>query len=184
MSNSLRDQLLKAGLVSETQVKHAEKASKKDGRKTRHEQKRTGQRPKSSVAERIEQVQAEKVARDRRLNREQEIVRAKKAARAQVSDLVKRHRLNDPRAEVRYYFQRGNHIKQLDVTQEQREGLVTGRLAIITFQGGQHLITMEVADKIAKIDPEAKIHRHEASPSEPEADDPYRDYQVPDDLMW
>jgi uncharacterized protein YaiL (DUF2058 family) len=184
MSNSLRDQLLKAGLVSETQVKQAEKASKKGGRKARHEQKRTGQPIKAPAEERIEQAQSDKVARDRKLNREQEIVKAKKAARAQVSDLIKRHRLNDAHAEVRYYFQRGNHIKQLDVTPEQREGLVGERLAIVTFQGGQHLITMDVADKIAKIDPEAKIHRHEAPPSEPDAEDPYRDYQVPDDLMW
>jgi uncharacterized protein YaiL (DUF2058 family) len=184
MSNSLRDQLLKAGLVTESQVKQADKVTKKAGRKARHQQKRSAKPPKTQIQQDIDQAQAAKAERDRKLNREQEIVKAKKAAKAQVSDLIKRHRQNAASADIRYYFQRGNHVKQVNVTTEQRADLLGRRLAVVTFQGGQHLVAMEIADKIGKIDPDAKIHRHEAKTQEADPNDPYAEFEVPDDLMW
>src|SRR5690606_6197973 len=82
MSSSLRDQLLKVGLVTEEQVKKAEQAARRpQPRKPK---------PTPSAADR---ARAEKAERDRELNRRKAEKAEAKARAAQIRQIVEQHRI-------------------------------------------------------------------------------------------
>ena len=64
-----------------------------------------------------------------------------------------------------------------------REKLVAGTIVIARCEGKYDLVLPEIADRIRERDERAvvKLNAAEAQPTE---DDPYKDYVVPDDLMW
>ena len=84
MSLSLRDQLLKAGLVNEKQAKQAGKQQQKQQRlvKKGQAEQDTSQRDAALKAH------AEKLARDQELNRQQQEKAEQKARTAQVKQLI------------------------------------------------------------------------------------------------
>ena len=85
MANSLQDQLLKAGAASRQQ---GQKAST-ERRKKNKQKKKKGSGPQlneSSIQSR--QIQAEKAARDRELNRQRQEAANNKAIAAQILQLI------------------------------------------------------------------------------------------------
>lgn len=178
MSISLQEQLLKAGLATEKQAKKA-KAGK--GPK-----KKKGQRgPElSESALAAQQAAAEKAARDKELNERRKQKAERKALRAQIKQLIDDNRLHRGEAELSYHFEDAKKICKLFVTQAQLQQLGKGQVDIVKFDGSYDLVPAQAAQKIAERDPACVIPRklEEAETSDP--DDPYADYQVPDDLMW
>jgi uncharacterized protein YaiL (DUF2058 family) len=179
MANSLGDQLLKAGLVSKTQLDQAKQSkSKRQHQKTKQKSKAADE---TAVAAR--QAAAEKAARDRELNRRQREEVERKALRAQVRQLVKAHRLPRDDGEVGYNFQDGTAIKKIFVSQEVRDKLARGQLAIVRLGERYAVIPSVVAEKILLIDKTCVVS-NATTQAENGGDDPYADYKVPDDLMW
>ena len=181
--SSLRDQLLKAGLVTEEQVKEAERAARRKGPR-----KAPKKRPAPVQPTAAERAQAEKAARDPELNRRKAEKAEAKARAAQIRQIIDQHRLppipptddGEP-----FHFQDGKHIKRIYVTAEQRERLVAGTLAIARYGKGFALIPPAIAEKIRERDPEAIVDLAAAtSSSSDELDDAYKGFEVPDDLMW
>lgn len=180
MSMSLRDQLMQAGLISEKQARQANKQ--------KHEQRRQqarGQPPpvdeQKLAAQRALQA---KVDRDAELNRQlREKVEAK-MRRAEIRQLIGLHRLAKPAGdEYEYYnFIDGRKIKRLPITPEQRKRLVSGDLEIARFEGRYDLVPKAIAQRLREKDPRAVIARGESGAVD--ENDPYKDYVVPDDLMW
>ena len=82
MSLSLRDQLLKAGLVNEKQAKQAGKQKQKQQRLEKKGQIEVDDSQQQAAL----QAKAEKVARDQELNRQQQEKAEQKARAAQKSD--------------------------------------------------------------------------------------------------
>ena len=62
------------------------------------------------------------------------------------------------------------------------EGLSAGKLVIVNDNGVFELVPPAIAEKIRARNPSLVIDL--PSDEEPSADDPYADYQVPDDLIW
>lgn len=132
---SLRDELLKAGLVS------ADKAKKldSDGRKQDHQRKKNQALAAEEAARQAEaRRQAETEAarkreQDRRLNLEREAEKKQRESIARARQLIDGHRLNDPQAEIFYNFldSDGHWIRAIRVTPAQRKALAMGRLAIL-----------------------------------------------------
>lgn len=89
MSLSLRDQLLKAGLVNEKQVKQAGKQQQKQQRLEKKNQVEKDDSQRQAAL----QAQAEKVARDQELNRQQQEKAEQKARSAQIKQLIDSSRL-------------------------------------------------------------------------------------------
>ena len=58
-----------------------------------------------------------------------------------------------------------------------------GLLAIVCHGGTTELVPKVIADKIAERDPSLVVQVKKASTAI-DADDPYADFKVPDDLMW
>ena len=89
MSLSLRDQLLKAGLVNQKQVSQANKAEKKQKR-LEHK----GQVEVDDTQQRLaKEAMAEKAKRDQELNRQQQEKAEQKARAAQIKQLIEATRL-------------------------------------------------------------------------------------------
>jgi hypothetical protein len=179
MSNSLGDQLVKAGLVNKDRLNKA--------KKSKHKQQKQKKKQEGAVVneatESARRVAAEKVARDRELNRQQKEAVERKAVQAQIRQLVEMNRLPRDNGEIGYNFQDGTAIKKLFVSEEIRDKLGRGLLAIVRLDAGYEVIPSVVAEKI-KLRDESCIVGNAATQLENGDDDPYADHKVPDDLMW
>lgn len=183
MGNSLRDALTKAGVVSTNQAKLAAQQEKKQARRELHA-KRSGQITTNEVSLTAAKLQEEKLAKDQELNRALDIATAAKAARAQVRQLLKAHCTNDDAADLKFNFVEGTQIRHIYTTTAQREELVKGRLAIVSFGERHYLVNSEIAAKVTAIIPEVFVYYHTQDDQTNTADDLYAEYKIPDDLIW
>ncbi|AKX55074.1 nucleoprotein/polynucleotide-associated enzyme [Thiopseudomonas alkaliphila] len=177
--SSLRDQLLKAGLVNQKQAKQAEKQQRKQQRLVKKGQAEAD----VTAQEMVRKVQEEKALRDQELNREQQEKAELKARRAQIKQLIESARLPKFEGDDFYNFVDNKKVKRIAVNELVRNKLSNGSLAIVSHGGGYEIIPREAAEKIEQRDPRRILLLNTAT-NEVEADDPYADYQIPDDLMW
>ena len=174
MAGSLKDQLLKAGLVSAKQVKQSQ-----------HQQRKTKGQPNAAQSGTEQQrAQQEKVQRDRELNQRRQQDAERKAVAAQIRQLIETNRVEKIEGETPYNFVDGTKVKRIYVTPEIHTQLVRGTLHIAKLGGRPHLVNVETADKIRQRDPSRVIAPVENQPAAADENDPYAAYQVPDDLMW
>jgi uncharacterized protein YaiL (DUF2058 family) len=186
MSMSLRDQLLAAGLGTKKQAKQASAPPPKKA-PSRH------QPPPPPSPEKIaaNKALAAKNARDKELNRREQEKAAAKARRAEVKQLIEQHRLPKVESEEYFNFADGTRLARLAVTQPLREQIIKGAVAIVRYEGHYALIPESIVARIRERD-EFAVVTHEAasgtaaaaSSAATDADDPYKDFVVPDDLMW
>ncbi len=176
---SLQDQLLKAGLIDD---KKAHKI-----KKNKHKQVKQKQKNKIETTDEArlatQQAQAEKVARDRQLNLQRKAEAEHKAVAAQIRQLVEMNRQTGDAGDIDYSFTDGTLVKRVTVTETQLKQLSNGRLCIIKLDERYELIPTRVAEKIQQRDERMQILSNQSTEITDE-DDPYADFQVPDDLMW
>ena len=176
---SLQDQLLKAGLVDN---KQANKIKKSKLKQTKQKQKnKIETRDEAKLA--AQQAQTEKMERDRELNRQRKAEAELKAIAAQVRQLVEMNRQSRDGGDIDYSFTDGALIKRIGVTGTQLKQLSNGSLCIVRLDEQYELIPTLVAEKIQQRDEHTQILSNPATEA-PDEDDPYADFQVPDDLMW
>jgi uncharacterized protein YaiL (DUF2058 family) len=181
MSMSLRDQLLAAGLGTKKQAKEATQAKKPQ---SRH------QPPTPVSAEKLaaNKALAAKTARDQELNRRQQEKAAAKARRAEVKQLIEQHRLPPVQGDEFFNFADGNRLARLAVTPAMREQLIQGTIVIVRYEGHYAVIPESAVARIRERDEHAVVAGEAAASPEASAaaekDDPYKDFVVPDDLVW
>lgn len=184
MGNSLFDQLKKTGLAGKSTV-HKVRTEKHKQAKQQRQQK--GDPAADEAAKLAEQARREKQQRDRELNAERRAEADRKALAAQIRQLIETHR--QPRGVgpddegVAYNFVDANKVKTLRVSKAVQQHLSNGRLAIVRLGEGHELVPNVVADRILARDPQWFVSRNDKVEVEDE-DDPYKDYKIPDDLMW
>jgi uncharacterized protein YaiL (DUF2058 family) len=181
MGTSLRDQLLKAGLVNAEQVKRAERERRKE-----HRDPKAASAAAKRTAEQA-RAQAAKTARDQEINRRNAAKAEAKAREAQVRQLVEQHRL--PRSEnendTYYGFQDGKHVRRIAVADAQRQQLARGELVIARYGRSYALLPAAAAERVRERDPHAIVDLAPQGTSEPQdPNDPYTGFEVPDDLVW
>jgi hypothetical protein len=192
MSNSLRDQLLKSGLVSKEQAKTADKQAKSK----LHQQQKQKRKKKKKAAQK-EEIDTESATylaakaheaekqRAQELNRQRELEREQKEIQAQVRDLIQSYYIIDHKADISYHFLEGKFVRKIYVNATQQQQLNNGQLAIVSLDDSYYLVPISVADKILERLPETVLfYPHQDEPKIEEIDDPYADYPIPDDLMW
>lgn len=180
---SLQDQLLKAGLID---VKKAKQA-KKEKRKETNVARRSAEPVVDEVKQQIELTRAEKAERDRELNRQRNEELQQKAVAAQIKQLIENHRQSKEagQGDVEYNFTDGKVIKKIRVSAAVQQQIIRGQLAVVRLGEGYELVPRIVADKISLRDEKAVIVANtKASAVQEDEDDPYKDYVIPDDLMW
>lgn len=180
--SSLQDQLLKAGLIDTKKAKQVGKEKRKEQRVARRDKTAVD----TAKLER-EAAIAEKQAKDRELNRQRDEALQQKAIVAQIKQLISNHRQSKrgPGEEVEYHFTDGQRIKKMRVGPLVNRQLINGQLAIVKLDESYELVPRVVADKIIQRDPSFVIAINASTPqNDVDEDDPYKDYQIPDDLMW
>jgi len=195
MNTSLRDQLLKVGLVTE---KQARQATQQEQQRQVRERSRSRPNPggQASAAPKggapvvqpspaVQQTQAAKLARDKELNRRREDKAQRKARMAEIERIVEQNRLPRLETDDHYSFIDGKKIRRMSVDAQRREQLTRGDLAIVRYKGHYAVVPAAIAERIRERDENMVVrHRQEQAPAAPAADDPYKDFVVPDDLMW
>lgn len=185
MGNALRDQLLKAGLVNEKQAKKAAKEKQKETFVQQTQGKSTGADANKLKAQ---QAQAEKIERDRQLNQQRQVQAEKKAVAAQIRQLVEQHReAKGEASDTPFNFIDRGKVKRLYVSDQVRQKIALGKLAVVRLEEAYELVPSEAAEKIRQRDAECIVvfnHPQAESSVEAKDDDPYAKFQVPDDLMW
>ena len=177
---SLQDQLLKAGLIDTKKAKQANKEKRKEANVAR----RSSEEKVDEVKAAAEQTRAEKAERDRELNRQRNAEAEQKAIAAQIKQLIERHRQSKGGDQLEYNFTHGKLIKKIRVAPAVQQQLIRGQLAIVALGEGYELVPRIVADKIAQRDETSVIVANVKAQEQVDEDDPYKDYVIPDDLMW
>jgi uncharacterized protein YaiL (DUF2058 family) len=207
MNSSLRDQLLAAGLVTEKQARQA--AQQEQQRQFRDRPRpNPGQRPGASpnpnqgqnrgpaqnkgpaqpqqppsLKTQTQQAQAAKVARDQELNRRREDKAQRRARMAQIEQIIEQNRVPRHETEDFYSFIDGKKIRRMAVDAQRREQLTRGELVIVRYRGHYAVVPAAIAERIRERDANMVVPLVQPKTSS-EPDDAYKDFVVPDDLMW
>ena len=178
--SSLQDQLLKAGMVDAKKAKTIEKEKRKQKKQTPKGQ--TSQEEESKA--RAKAALADKANKDRERSQVQNEKAERKAIAAQIKQLIEVNKIDRSGDEAPYQFTDGKKIKKIYVTGLLNTQLSKGLIAIVKLGDQYELVPKVVAEKIAQRDESRVILSIEKSQDAIDEDDPYADYQIPDDLMW
>jgi uncharacterized protein YaiL (DUF2058 family) len=175
MSSSLRDQLLKAGLVTEKQIRQA---SQQQRPPSRHKPAPTSEQKLAA-----QQAQAAKAARDQELNRQRQRNAEAKERAVQIKRLIEQHRLPKVESDDRFNFVAGKKIRFIAVDAAMRDGLNRGELAIVRYDGHSAVVPAAIAERIRERDERAVVPLN-AAQGPVDEDAAYKEFVVPDDLKW
>lgn len=175
--STLKDQLLKAGLVKKNDVK-------KTPKKKAPTQAKKNRNKASEQTIRTQRAMLDKAKKDKRLNEQRKIEAERKALQAQIKQLVDASKLDRREGELSYSFTHKKKIKSIYVTEDQQKQLSRDQISIVCLEGALfELVPKKAAEKIAQRDAKCVI-KNQPSKSDAAEDDPYADYQIPDDLTW
>lgn len=189
MGNSLRDELLKVGLVSEQrrQKTRRPKRTRAESGKKRKSSPLPSNDDQSITSSR--HVLRENQRRTARFLRDSSLAggslaeSAEKALRRKIQELVQSGRLNHPQADVAYHFVKGKRIKRIYVTQAQRAQLTAGAIVIAALDGDHHLLPRPLAEQLLALAPQTVVCG--GVEGEEHAGDVDGDqHPVPDDVTW
>jgi len=183
MGNPFQDQLLKAGLVTKKQVK---KVNQEKGRKNKQQPKKTKVVDETKL--KAQQTADDKRIRDRELNKQKELQARQKAISIEINQLIENNCLaRDKNCEVIYNFEHNKKIKRIYINAEMQQQITQGKLAIARIEGGYEVIPKNIAEKIQQRNEKRVViftQNHTQNQDDIDKDDPYADYQIPDDLQW
>lgn len=177
---SLQEQLLKAGLTTE----HKLKVAKTEKRKQTKKKKKGATSDQSDLQKHIQQTKAEQAQKQAELNQQKLNEQQEKENIARAKQILEHHNQDEITGKVTFNFTFDGKIKELDVNDLTHKKLVKGTLAICYLEGKFYVLPDEPARKIAAINESYIVLHAEPEQKEKDADDPYADFEVPDDLMW
>lgn len=182
MAKSLQEQLMGSGLIDKKKAKTIQKE-----KRIQRKQLPKGHSLDEKEKEYLEKLKQEKIEKDKALNKKREDELEKKALKAQVKQLIKTNEIKRLSGEIAFQFTDNKKIKRIYVVQEQYDHLVRGLLAVANISEDYLLIPKAVAKKVIERDAEAICYLYEkqmTQEQELEEDDPYKGFEIPDDLMW
>ena len=190
MSESLQDQLVKAGLASAEQAQKKKRPPPRSKNRKRKRRKpaaaRTaaaapavngtaaaataaptaGKGPQTQIRRALLQDIREAAKRDRKV-----LARRTRAS-------LEESRCNDDKATIAHHFVRGKKIKYVYVTAEQQKALHEGTLAVAVYDGATFLVHGNVRKELEASNPDVFFAD---VPSDKGDED---EFPVPDDLTW
>lgn len=179
MRNSLQDQLLKSGLVNEKKIKEANRAKDK-------QKKQAGKSTAQLDQERrlAEQALRDKAEADRERARQHNAAQHAREITAQIAQLVQHYRQPRTGGDIAYNFVDGGVIKKMLLGATLREQLIRGQLVIVRSGAAYELVPVAAAERIRSRDAGAIVVWNTPAADQSAEDDPYKDFPIPDDLMW
>ena len=83
-----------------------------------------------------------------------------------------------------FHFTRGDRVKRLYVSGDQRRRLSNGELAIVGFRGRHHLVPRAAGERVRELRPEVFVFITAGEDGAGTVEEGYEGYEVPDELMW
>ena len=180
MNNPFQEQLLKAGVVSKQQVQKVQQ----DKNKKKKQQRNKKEKVVDETRIKAQQVAEEKSRRDRELNKNKQEAARKKAISAEINQLITENRIpRDESCETVYNFEHNKKVKRIYINEDMKQQVIKGKLGIARIEGRYELVPVSIAEKIKQRN-EKRIVLFEAEQEKVDENDPYADYQIPDDLTW
>ncbi|MGB2246111.1 MAG: DUF2058 domain-containing protein [Alcanivorax sediminis] len=177
--SSLQEQLMKAGLADKKKARKAKQQKREEVNKAKR-----GEIELEDPAERARRLREEKAEADRQLEAQRKAEREKKEIAAQIKQMIEQSRLDRSHGDVAYQFVQDKKIKKAWVTAKQQQLLERGQVAIVALGDSYELVPTVVAEKIHQRDEQAILLLNERGNQGVDEDDPYKDFPIPDDLMW
>jgi hypothetical protein len=177
MTNSLADQLLKAGLVNEKKASQVKKEKKKQ-RKQQFKSK-TVVTDESKLA--AQQALTDRQLKSKELNRQKETQAQAKAIVAQIKQLIINNAV-EVTGDISFNFVEAGKVKKIYVDEKTRANLVNGVLCVVKLTNTYKLVPSRIAEKIAQRNPSYVLLQNTKTVKDEEDD--YADFKIPDDLMW
>ena len=189
MADSLRDQLLKSGIVKQVQQDRAREPKRPPPALSGKPARKGGKPPAARSSGQSQQdidlakayaLRAQTEARERqRIEREAaEQARLRRERKQKIQQLLDGQALNKAEADQPRNFEYGGKIRRVHVDAAQLAALNAGELGVVQ-QGGRYLlVSRQIAEQVRDIDPHQL-----ALLVDPAATDAGDD-GVPDDLMW
>jgi uncharacterized protein YaiL (DUF2058 family) len=178
MSMSLREQLLAAGFGKKKAAEQAERRAKEQQR----EQQRVAQMQAAQAAEAAQA--AKRTARAQELQKRRQEEADRKERWTQIKQLIEQHRLPKVESDDYFNFVSRGKVRRLAVDAQLRERITGGEVVIVRCEGRHDVVPREIGERIRGYDVRAVVALQDAAEAKPAADDPYKDYIVPDDLKW
>ena len=178
---SLQEQLLKAGLTTKDKATKLSSAKRKQNKINRKHKIETVDENKKAAKKALD----EQAERARQLNLEKNAIAEEKAIKAQIKQLIEVNTQPRGKPVVSFNFSDNGAIKKLEVSNEIHKHLTNGLLAVSKLGDSYSLVPKAIAEKIELRSADFIIVLNDKVESqEIDEDDPYADYQIPDDLMW
>lgn len=189
MSQSVRDQLLKLGVVNERKVADAKREQRAGAKQAKKARKSRGKGDAAVVSEDSARARAEaalkaRTERDKEAARKKRLNEERSALKAQIAQIIDRRREPRTKGEIPYNFVHGKKVKRIYVTQELLDGLSAGQMGVVRTGERFEVVRREVFERLGEIDPNATVSLHPIRQEAADEDDPYADKPIPDDLMW
>lgn len=195
MADSLRDLLLKSGIVKQVQServrepRHSSSASPSagknkgkghSGKSSPHAARRSTQSQQEIDLAKAYAMRAQSESRERKQVEQEaaEQARLRRGRKQKIQKLLEGNALNKAEAEHARNFEYGGKIRRIHVDSAQLAALNAGELGVVQ-QGGRYLlVTREIAEQVREIDPKPLALL--VDPNATAAGDD----GVPDDLIW
>lgn len=175
--SSLQDQLRKVGLVSEKQLRRAQKGKHKKDMQLKHGQAID----EDKIA--AQKAKAEKAASDRQQNLERDQQARIRSVMAQIRQLIELNSKLEA-GDIPYNFVEQKKIKKIYVSEQNQLQLNRGYLAIVKASDRYDLVPEKVAQKIMVRRDDVVLYLYDRDQDAVDEDDPYKDFKIPDDLEW
>ena len=190
MARSLRDELLRAGLVTSEQASRAERgsrppsksgrrkaASKQQGNAGRRAAKHASRSEPGESSERRPPVPIQLPSPDPEERVRQLNVEIRRILDTEAEKI-------EAQTDTPFHFARGERLKRLYVSEDQRRRLAAGELAIVGFRGRHHLVPRPAGERVRELRPEVFVFLAAGDGGADEAEEGYEGYAVPDELVW
>jgi len=181
MGKTFQEQMLALGLV--------EKKKLDQTKKQKHKKKKQQVGKKQVVVDEnailAQKAQEKKKARARELNQQREVKLQKREEAARIKQLVETHRLEKDEKGKPFRFNAKGKIQRIFVSGEMADQLANGNLGVVGLGDTYEVVPRTVAEKIQATSSKVFVSLNSKTVgSESDPDDPYAEYQVPDDLVW
>lgn len=153
MGLSLQEQLLKAGVVDEKQVKKAEHEKRMQKKK----KKKNAAPSEDSARIRLQQRQSEQAKHHQKLNAQRNQEQQRKADQAAAKQMIKSKHLPLEEGDVVYRYVADGRIKQISVNQEVADKLADGQLGLAMGDNDVVLIPAETVLKVIQRDKDSVL---------------------------
>lgn len=191
MSDSLKDQLLKAGFKEPKTATKAKNTGKNPvrkggpGKKSSHPGRKTSDQNKAPSSHTIKSRATNKAAKDQaNAGQDAAALAEKKRVKAAIKELIEASALKDFKGETAYSFVLGKKVRQLFVNADAHKKLSDGEWVITRLNGNTQLIPLDQVGPILALNPDWAIVQNQAEGDQSADDDDYKDFQIPDDLTW